>query len=348
MISVKNASLLNKKVLLRVDWNVPLSEAGRIIDDFRIRKSIETIRFLIKSKKVSKIRVVSHLGRPKGKGFEKELSLKPIASRFKKLVNFEIKNIEILENIRFLAGEEKNSQNLAKKLALNMDVFVNDALSVCHRSHASVVGVTKILPSYAGLQLEKEVELLNMLLRKPHQPFIVIIGGAKVKDKSETIKALSKKASKILLGGMVANQILTSKNKQWLQNKKIYLPVDGILEDGKSVEIQKIPRSEINNIRDIGEETIERYLDYLSESRTVLIAGALGKFEDYRFAKGTEKIIQFLAKSKSISTFGAGGDTLEKINKMRLGDDFTYLFSGGSASLEYLSGKKLLGLEALK
>lgn len=348
MISVKNASLLDKKVLVRVDWNVPTNKNGKILDDFRIRRSLETIKFLIKNKKVKKIRIISHFGRPNGMGFEKDFSLKPIATRFKKLANFELKNVEILENVRFLQGEKTNSQALAKKLTDGMDIFVQDALSVCHRSHASVVAVAKLLPSFAGLQLEKEVEFLNLILKKPTKPFIVIIGGSKVQDKVETIKVLSRKADKILLGGMVANEVMSLRNKQWLQNKKIYLPVDGVLESGKVVEINIISKTEIKNIRDIGDETIERYLDYISEAKTIFLAGAVGMFEDYRFSKGTEKIIQYLAKAKNVSTFAAGGDTLEKINKMRLGDDFTYLFSGGSASLEYLSGKKLPGLEVLK
>ncbi len=347
MISVKNASLLNKKVLVRVDWNVPMSDHGRILDDFRIQRSLETIRYLVKRKKVGKIRILSHLGRPKGQGVENDFSLKPVVSRFKKLANFEINNIEILENIRFLPGEINNNQTLAKKLTEGMDVFVQDALSVCHRSHTSVVGVAKLLPSFIGLQLEKEIDFLNLILKKPVKPFIVIVGGAKIQDKVETIRALSKKANKILLGGMVANEVLSSKNKQWLQNKKIYLPIDGVKKNGKNVIIHEIPKGEIKDIRDIGSETIERYLDYISEAKTVLLAGTVGMFEDYRFSKGTEKIIQYLAKAKGVSTFAAGGDTLEKINKMRLGDDFTYLFSGGSASLEYLSGKKLPGLEVL-
>lgn len=331
MISIKNASLKNKNVLLRVDWNVPM-KAGKILDDFRIRQTLPTIKYLLQ-KGANSIRVVTHLGRPAGKGFEKEYSLAPVIERFQRLFHADKSKIEILENIRFDEREEKNAQSLAKELSQGIDLFVQDGLAVCHRRHASVYGVTKILPAYAGLLLEKEAERLTYLRDHPRQPFVVLIGGAKAEDKAPVIDALLKKAKHILVGGQTALEIMKSDKYDYYQRHNIIFPLDG-------------KKDSSGKIRDISDKTIERFSEILAEAKTIFWAGAMGMFEDYRFAKGTEKIAQFLANSKA-STFVAGGDTVEKINQMRLAEKFTFLSTGGSASLQLIAGEKLPGVEVL-
>ncbi|TSC92905.1 MAG: phosphoglycerate kinase [Candidatus Berkelbacteria bacterium Licking1014_85] len=331
MISIKSASLKNKNVLLRVDWNVPISDDGKILDDFRIRQTLPTFKYLLKSG-VDSIRVITHLGRPKGKGFEKKYSLAPIIKRFEHLFGAGNSQIEIWENIRFDQREEENAKSLVKELTAEMDIFVSDGLAVAHRKHASVYGVARELPSYAGLLLEREVERLEYLRIHPRQPFVVLIGGAKYEDKAQVIDALLSKAKHILIGGAVANEIIKSQNYEKYLKRNVIFPLDG--------------KPEFAGMLDIGDKTIQRFEEILREAKTVFWAGAMGKFEDYRYAKGTEKIAKFLANSRA-STFVAGGDTVEKIHQMRLADKFTFLSTGGSASLQLIAGEKLPGLEVL-
>jgi len=256
--------LKGKRVLLRVNFNVPLLN-GKVADDSRIKAALPTIEYLLA--RGAKIILVSHLGRPKG--VDKKYSLAPVAKRLEKLLGRKIKlverkevggNIVMLENVRFNLGEEKNDSKFAKELAGLADIYVNDAFPDSHRAHASIVGVTKYLPSYAGLRLEQEVSVLSALLKKPKKPFVALIGGAKIFDKIGAIKNLSEKAGKILLGGALANNFLKAMGyevgaslvevegvklaKSLLKNKKIILPLDVVvgMKDGKKAMVVDIAR----------------------------------------------------------------------------------------------------------
>ena len=382
--------LNNKKILLRLDLNVPLKN-GIITDQTRIDKILPIINFLLK--KNSKIIIISHVGRPKGK-IEKDLSLKPICENLEKKINQKVKLIDkdifklkkddlftdlkeqivFLENIRFYKEEEKNDSNFSKHLANLADLYVNDAFSCSHRAHASVSKVAKFLPSFAGLQLETEINALKKVTSEIKNPISCIIGGSKISTKIGMIKNLIPKFDNIVIVGGMANNILSFKGNQIgksIKENNFESIIDDIFktaknhscsiifpEDvtvGKSMEdIAQIKElNELKNddfILDIGPKTINKIKDIIENSKTVLWNGPAGYFENPNFAVGSheiaKKIIQKNKKNLIYSVAG-GGDTIALLNQMNAIDDFNFVSTAGGAFLEYLEGKELPGIRVL-
>lgn len=377
---IKKINIKDKKIILRVDFNLTFDVNGKIIDDIRMRYALPTIKYLIE-KKAKKIIIVSHLGRPiirpnanidqiiKG---NQNLTLLKIAKNLAKLLNIRSKilykkfndfnlpyyqindQIIMLENIRFVKEEEQNDLNFAKKLAQMGDLYINDAFGASHRSHASVVAITKYIPSYAGFLMQKEIDNLSQLITKPEKPFILILGGAKVTEKIKVLKKLLRKSSKILLGGVMANTFLASKNIN-LKNSKI---------DYKSISLAKeiyhaspnkfyLPTDLIwrNDIAvDIGKTTIEQYRKIIDKGKTVFWNGTMGltSMGNFKYSLGTRSIIESIAENKSANKIVCGGDTIAEVSKINMEDKFNYISTGGGAALEFLSGKKLPAIEALE
>ena len=391
MNSIKDQENLNeKKVLLRLDLNVPLK--NRIItDETRINKILPVLKYLLKKK--SKIIVISHVGRPKGK-WNEDLSLKPICENLKKKLNKEIKlisenilklkknnlfvnpedEIVFLENLRFYEGEEKNDSKFSKHLASLADLFVNDAFSCSHRAHASVCEITKFLPSYAGLQLESEINALKRVTTNIKKPITCIIGGSKISTKIGVIKNLIPKFDNIIIVGGMANNILEYKGHSIGKSIKednckkiiedifkfsknyscsIIFPEDVVV--GKSTkDVPKIKQpNEVANdelILDIGPKTIKKINNIIDASKTVLWNGPAGYFENPDFAKGSLEIGKKIAeknKLNQIYSVAGGGDTVSLLNSMGIFNNFNFVSTAGGAFLEYLEGKQLPGIKAL-
>jgi len=389
---LKKEQLEGKKVLVRVDFNVPLNERLEITDDTRIKAALPTINYLIFNQ--AKVILMSHLGRPQGKVVEK-LRLDPIARRLSKLLGQEVKKVNdcigeevekvvfslqngevvLLENLRFYPGEEENEQEFSKKLANLGDLFVNDAFGTAHRAHASTVGVAKFLPSYAGFLMAKEIEVLSNLLENPERPFVVLLGGAKISGKIDLVQNLLEKADKILIGGgmsytclaalgyKVGNSLLEEYDLEIVrkilekaeeEGDKILLPSDLVVAIGevsaeaecKTVKIDNIPAEGIGV--DLGEESLARFEEEIKKAKTIFWNGPVGAFEIEKFAKGTNRIARVLADrhGKAITVVG-GGDSVAAIEKTGLTEKITHLSTGGGASLEFLGGKKLPGVEVL-
>lgn len=366
-------NLPGKRALVRVDFNVPLKN-GRVLDDFKIQRSLPTIKYLLRHG--ARVLLVSHLGRPKSA--DKKLTLRPVARHLQKFlvtkVGFEKgkESVVLLENIRFHAGEESNDKKFAKKLAGLADLFVLDGFAVTHRDSASVSGVAKFLPAYAGLLLEEEIKGLNRALVSPRRPLIAVIGGAKMDTKIPVIKNLLRKADKILLGGGVVNTCLWAnglpvggslidkdfKNiaRALARHKKILMPADVIVgkADGRRARAVKIDKKfsvkADEAIFDIGPLTIKLYDRYLRQANTLIWNGAMGKFEQRPYQYGTYAIARIFAARARGRAFGivGGGETVEVMRKLKLTDDIDLVSTGGGAMLEYLSGKKLPGVKALK
>ena len=383
-------NLREKRVLLRLDLNVPLKN-GIITDQTRIDKILPVINFLIKKK--SKIIVISHVGRPKGKT-NNDLSLKPICESLEKKINQKVtlikddilrlkrsdlfsdlkEQIIFLENIRFYKEEEKNDTNFSKHLSKLADIFVNDAFSCSHRAHASVSKITEFLPSYAGLQLEIEINALKKVTTEIKKPIACIIGGSKISTKIRIIKNLIPKFDNIIIVGGMANNILkylgkpigksiqedncdsiidnifkTAKN----YSCKIIYPEDVVV--GRSLEDKaKIKElNEVNNddfILDIGPKTINKIKDIIGKSETILWNGPAGYFENPSFALGSYEIAKkIVEKSKNnlIYSIAGGGDTIAVLNQINVINNFNFVSTAGGAFLEYLEGKELPGIKAL-
>ena len=358
---IGSKNIKNKKIILRTDLNIAIASNGKIVDNFRIDKSLPTIKYLLKNKNT--LIIVSHLGRPNGKRV-KSLSLLPIVKNLAKLLNKKniktiklndfdalkiTKNLFVLENIRFLPGEEKNDTKLASDLAKLGDIFVEDGFGVVHRKSVSTYKITNFLPYYYGFLVKKEIENLNKIL-KPKKPMICILGGAKVSDKIMTIEGLVKKADYFLLGGVMANTFLKAisvnvKNslvektrifyaKKLLKRypKKFILPEDFIWRNKKIV--------------DIGPKTIRSYIDILKTAKTIFWNGNLGK-SDKIAPISDVALAKFLTKSKSQIVI-SGGNTISSINKGSLNKKNIFLSTGGGATLEFLAGKNLPGLKRSK
>jgi len=323
MKTLKDFDFKNKRVLVRADFNVPLSKQGEILDDFRIRETLPTIKYLLE--KGAKLLLMSHLGNPGGK-FVKELQLEPVSERLAELLG---RPVELLENLRFNPGEESNDENFARELAQKGDIYINDAFGACHRAHASIVGVPKLLPSGAGFLLEKEVVCLTRLSTNPEKPLVAIIGGAKVETKVGVIDKISEKADFVLISGLIGKGVIGQKIKLRYP-EKIVFPID-----------------ETGGGKDVGPETIKLFKEKISQAKTIFWNGPLGKIENKEFAVGTEEIAKAIAESKAFTVVG-GGETVEFITKLGLVEKFSHVSSGGGAMLEFLSGEKLPGLEALK
>jgi phosphoglycerate kinase len=391
MRSIKDETNLNqKKVLLRLDLNVPLDN-GKITDSTRIDKILPTINFLLKSE--TKIIILSHVGRPKGK-IVKELSLKPICEDLKnklneniRLVSKNIKEIKstdlfndhdekivILENLRFYEEEEKNDSGFAKHLASLADIYVNDAFSCSHRAHASIFEITKFIPSYAGLQLNLEINALTKITSEIQRPITCIMGGSKISSKINIIKNLISKFDNIIIVGGMANNIL--KYKEYEIGKSIQEDnCDKIIEEifslskkesckilypedvatGKDLE-GSAEIKELNNISkdelilDIGPKTIKAINLLIEESSTILWNGPAGYFENPNFAKGSVEIAKKIIdknKNNTIYSVAGGGDTVSLLNSIGAINNFDFVSTAGGAFLEYLEGKELPGIKAL-
>ena len=391
MNSIKDQrNLSQKRVLLRLDLNVPLKN-NIITDQTRIDKIIPIIEFLLEKK--SKIIIISHIGRPKGK-VNKNLSLKPICENLKKKINEEVKLINknifelkkedlfkdskdqiiFLENIRFYEEEEKNDLNFSKHLASLADLFVNDAFSCSHRAHASVSKITEFLPSFAGIQLEKEINALKKVTTEIKKPITCIIGGSKISTKIGVIKNLIPKFDNIVFVGGMANNILEYKGHKIgksikednckaiiddiFKTSKIYscsivFPEDVVvgknMEDKSQIkELNKISDDDL--ILDIGPKTINKINNIIESSETVLWNGPAGYFENPSFAKGSYEIAKKIIKenkNNSIYSVAGGGDTIAVINQINALNDFNFISTAGGAFLEYLEGKELPGIKAL-
>ena len=391
MRNIQDETNLNqKKVLLRLDLNVPLDN-GKITDTTRIDKILPTINFLLKSE--AKIIILSHVGRPKGKVIN-ELSLKPICEDLKnklneniKLVSKNIKEINstdlfneqdekivILENLRFYEEEEKNDNDFAKHLASLADIYVNDAFSCSHRTHASIFEITKFIPSFAGLQLNLEIDALTKITSEIQRPITCIIGGSKISSKINIIKNLIAKFDNIIIVGGMANNILKYKEYEIGKsiqedncdkiieeifslskkgNCKIIYPEDvavGKNLDGsaKIKELNNISKDEL--ILDIGPKTIKAINLLIEESSTILWNGPAGYFENPNFAKGSLEIAKKIIeknKSNTIYSVAGGGDTVSLLNGIGAINSFNFVSTAGGAFLEYLEGKELPGIKAL-
>jgi len=391
MRNIQDETNLNqKKVLLRLDLNVPLDN-GKITDTTRIDKILPTINFLLKNE--AKIIILSHVGRPKGKVVS-ELSLKPICEDLKnklnqniKLVSKNIKEIKstdlfnehdekivILENLRFYEEEEKNDNGFAKHLASLADIYVNDAFSCSHRAHASIFEITKFIPSYAGLQLNLEIDALTKITSEIQRPITCIIGGSKISSKINIIKNLIAKFDNIIIVGGMANNILRYKGYEIgksiqedncdkiieeifflskKENCKIIYPEDVVVGknlDGsaKIKELNKVSREEL--ILDIGPKTIKAINSLIEESSTILWNGPAGYFENSNFAKGSLEIAKKIIeknKSNTIYSVAGGGDTVSLLNGIGAINNFNFVSTAGGAFLEYLEGKELPGIKAL-
>jgi len=391
MRSIKDETNLNqKKVLLRLDLNVPLDN-GKITDTTRIDKILPTINFLLKNE--AKIIILSHVGRPKGKAVSK-LSLKPICEDLKNKLNQNIKlitknikeikstdlfnehdeKIVILENLRFYEEEEKNDNGFAKHLASLADIYVNDAFSCSHRTHASIFEITKFIPSYSGLQLNLEIDALTKITSEIQRPITCIIGGSKISSKINIIKNLIAKFDNIIIVGGMANNILRCKGYEIgksiqedncdkiieeifslskKENCKIIYPEDvavGKSLDGsaKIKELNNISKDEL--ILDIGPKTIKAINSLIEESSTILWNGPAGYFENPNFAKGSLEIAKKIIeknKNNTIYSVAGGGDTVSLLNGIGAINNFNFVSTAGGAFLEYLEGKELPGIKAL-
>ena len=386
----KNLNLKGKKVLLRVDLNVPMKN-GIITEISRIEKILPTINLLLE--KDAKIIIISHIGRPKGK-VVKEMSLKPISEKLSYLLKREVLfnkdlisentaievnkisngSIIMLENIRFNEGEELNDSKFSKKISDLGDIYINDAFSCSHRSHASVEGITKYIPSYFGLQITEEISALKKITSEIEKPVSLIIGGSKISTKIKIINNLIKKFNNIIIVGGMANTMLkhTGTNigksicehdcgpliKEIIENSKKYnceitIPKDIIVSknldgSGKEKNINEIEENEM--ILDIGTKTISSIETIINNSKTVLWNGPAGYFENPNFQNGTKKILELISqktKSDKIFSVAGGGETVAAINKFKKFDSFTFVSTAGGAFLEYLEGKTLPAIKAL-
>ncbi|NPV56408.1 MAG: phosphoglycerate kinase [Anaerolineae bacterium] len=384
--TIKDIEVTGKKVLVRVDFNVPIKD-GIVSDDTRIRAALPTIRYLIDHN--AAVILCSHLGRPKG-GSEAKFSLKPVAEYLATLVEFPIHFAEdcigdaatqaagalqkgevlVLENTRFHVEEEKNDPEMAQKLAALADVYVNDAFGSAHRAHASTEGVTHFLPSVAGFLMEKEIQYLGQAIDDPKQPFVAILGGAKIGDKIGVIKNLLTKAETILIGGGMANTFFAAQGyplgsslvdndsievaRELLQSAgaRLRLPVDVVIaqkiEPGaetRSMDMGPIPDGW--SILDIGPATVEGYAKVIATAGTIVWNGPMGVFEVPEFAQGTLGIAKAVAGSNAVSVIG-GGESVAAIQQSGLADKITHISTGGGASLEMLEGLELPGVAALQ
>ena len=387
--TIRHIDVRNKSVLVRVDFNVPLAR-GSVVDDSRLRATVPTIDLL--RARDAKTILVSHLGRPKGTVNE-SLRLAPVSKRLSELLGIPVHTapdcigaaaeaaarslqpgeVLLLENVRFHPQEEENDAGFARELASLGDIFVNDAFGAAHRAHASTVGVTAFLPSVAGLLMEREITTLSQLLQSPEQPFVALIGGAKISTKIGVLQHLLEKISVLVLGGGIANTLLKAQGKAVGESLvedgqlsvamdllaeaekrcvTVLLPRDvvvGPLADaagaGETVGVDAVPAGTM--IGDVGPETVKDIQAAISAARTVLWNGPLGLCEQERFAQGTRSIAHALAESPAVTIVG-GGETVAAVEACNVAEKITHMSTGGGATLEFLEGKTLPGVAALQ
>ena len=339
--SVRDVIVTGKRVLVRADLNVPL-EDGRVADDTRIRASLPTLQLLL-AKGVADIAVCSHLGRPKGP--DPALSMKPVATRLRELLPDE--RVRVLENTRFNPGETANDPAYAKELADGRDFYVNDAFGSAHRAHASTVGVAQLLPAYAGLLLEAELEHLGRLLGDVERPFVLVAGGAKVEDKLGVLRNVGGHADTVIVGGKMAEELRNDNPLDF----PVELPIDVVAanafdEDAETQEVafDALPEGWLG--LDIGPATRKRFAELITRGRTIFWNGPMGVFEWPRFAEGTRAVALAVAEADAYSVVG-GGDSVRAINELGLPDRVSWVSTGGGCSLEILAGKELPGVAAI-
>jgi phosphoglycerate kinase len=338
---VRDAGIAGKRVLVRSDLNVPL-EGGRIADETRIQASLPTLRLLLEQD-AAEITVCSHLGRPKGA--DPQFSLDPVERRLRELVPDE--RLHVLENTRFNPGETKNDPQFAQELADGNDLFVEDAFGSVHRAHASTVGVAQLLPSYAGLLLERELTELGKLLGDVERPFVLISGGAKVADKLGVLEKLGGKADVVLVGGKMAEEIRSENPLSF----EVVLPVDIVAasEFAADAEAKVVPYDSLPDGwlgLDIGPQSRELFAKRISKARTIFWNGPMGVFEWQRFREGTKAVAESVASSDAYSVVG-GADSARALTELGLADDVSWLSTGGGAALELLEGKELPGVTVI-
>ncbi len=384
--TVKDINLAGKRVLLRVDFNVPMDQ-GVVTDDKRIRASLPTIQYVLAQG--AALIVMSHLGRPKGAGFEADFSLQAAAAALSKLLNQPVQmasdcigaqveaqakalkpgDVLMLENVRFHKAEEKNNPEFAQQLAALGEIYVNDAFGSAHRAHASTAGVAKFLPAVSGFLMEQELEYLGRATLNPAHPYIAILGGAKISDKIAVIENLLQKCDRLIIGGGMANTFLAAKGcamqdslveagavetaKTILANAggKVLLPVDAVIGDkfDAAANTQVVDVDKIPagwRMLDIGSKSVALFSDALTGAKLVVWNGPMGVFEMPKFAEGTFAIAKVLATSGATTVIG-GGDSASAVKKAGVAKQMTHVSTGGGASLEFLEGKVLPGVAAL-
>lgn len=412
--------ITGKRIIVRVDFNVPLEQNGdtwRVSDNRRLQAVLPTLRFLLENQ--AKIILLSHLGRPEGKGFEKEYSLAPIASHLQGLLSSPVQfcpawrgpelsaaaqalqagQVLLAENLRFDAGEEANDPTFVTELASCGEVYINDAFSVSHRAHASVVGLAEKMPSFAGLALNSEVQALSAVRDNPQRPLVVVIGGAKISDKVEAVVNLAHLADVVLIGGGIANNFLKADGLEihksyvqdapadlkkkgvdyihvaqdlldqmktehvWLNDyiplPKILYPLDVVAAASPdSTDTQVIdlthdsadtPDDQELMYLDIGPKTVKLFSEIIATGKTIFWNGPMGMFEQELFAPGTQGVAQAIAHAATAGaqTILGGGDTIAAINQVGLANSYSYVSAAGGASLEFLAGKELPGVQVL-
>lgn len=375
MKTLKDMNFANKRVLLRAELNVPLTERGGIADDYRLRIAIPTIKYILKQG-AKQLVIMGHLGRPGGKLVDR-LKMDRVAVRLMKLLGKNVYKLDdcvgkalprekiiLLENLRFHPEEEANDEEFAQKLAVYGDIYVNDAFATSHRKHAGFVAITKYLPGCIGLQVEKELK--NLDITKMRQPIVVLLGGAKLKTKIPLIQAMLSKTSKVLLGGAMIFTFYSAQGlevgkslcdhnyemnaKLMLNNEKLVLAKDVVIADYenykagiRTVAYNKIPKKSIG--LDIGEQTVKEFKQEIRKAETIIWNGNLG-YDKPPFDKATNELAKYIAELDRKKIVG-GGDTSKVVFDLGLADKYTFISSGGGATLEVLSGKKLAALKAL-
>lgn len=387
--SLRDIDVEGKKVLIRVDFNVPVDSNNNISDDRRIRSALPTINYCIDHNACS-ITLVSHFGDPKG-GYEEKYSLKGVRKRLERLLNKKVEFVEdldaskdeiaacslervfLLENIRFYKGEKKNDEELSKKLASICDVYVNDAFGTSHREHASTHGITKFVQTkVAGFLMMKEVEAFAKALEEPVRPIALVVGGTKISSKITLLEAVLKKVDKLIIGGAMSNTFLKALGydmqdslfeqdyvqtaSQVLQHArengvKIYLPVDVVITDSieKPIDVKVVPAQDVLEgfkAVDIGPATVKLFSEAIELSNTIIWNGPMGIYEIDKFSKGTFKIASAMGACYAYTIVG-GGDTADAVDKCGESENFSFISTGGGASLELLEGKILPGFQNL-
>jgi len=339
--SVRNADVAGKRVLVRADLNVPL-EDGKVADDTRIRASLPTLELLLE-RGVAHLAVCSHLGRPKGA--DPAFAIAPVAARLRELLPDG--RVDVLENTRFDPGETKNDPDTAARLADGRDLYVDDAFGSAHRAHASTEAVAHLLPAYAGLLLERELEMLGRLLGEVERPFVLVAGGAKVDDKIGVLESLGQRADAVLVGGKMA-ELLREENPLPYDAR---LPTDVVAAAAfePAAESRVAPYDDVPSGwlgLDIGPVTRESFAAAIADARTVFWNGPMGVFEWPRFAEGTNAVAHAVAEADAFTVVG-GGDSVRAIQELGLADRISWVSTGGGASLELLEGKELPGVAAI-
>src|SRR5215210_4165695 len=383
--SVRDLDVRDKRVLVRVDFNVPVKD-GEVTDDTRIRRALPTIRYLLEGG--ARPALISHLGRPKGEP-DSKYAMDPAARRLEELLGAPVEKLDaavgpeveealnesngegvvLLENSRFYPGETKNDPEFSEQLAAPFDLYVDDAFGAAHRAHATTVGVAELLPAAAGLLMQEELDNLDKVLRAPERPFVAIIGGAKVSDKLGVIESLLETAVSLLIGGAMGFTFFEALGYEtgdspveddYLEEAKrlleeagdrLVLPVDvvvaGAMEEGAESETVAIDGIPSYKMGlDIGPQTVALFEGHISGASTIFWNGPMGVFEIDAFAKGTEGVARAVAESGATSVVG-GGDSVAAVNKLGLEDRMSHISTGGGASLEYVEGKELPGIAVL-